>query len=134
MKKIPVVMLGLLACFQAPFTFAGAHVEHGGKNPNTGTACHPARIGRIKPPALTLVAPGADFSFMVFDAQSPKHIEVTAKKITVPVTMEDKGDMVVVHGKLPEALKDTAARIQVKVKGKTEKCNTEEGWLLKISP
>jgi hypothetical protein len=34
---------------------------------------------------------------------------------------------------LPEELKATAARLNVKVKGKTEKCNSEEGWLLKIT-
>jgi hypothetical protein len=39
----------------------------------------------------------------------------------------------VVHGKLPEALKATAARVNIKVKGKTAKCNSEAGWLLKIS-
>jgi hypothetical protein len=134
MKKIQLGVIGLLAVMNSSFVLAGAHVEHGGKNPNTGGACKEAKIGKIKPAALSEVAPGSDFSFMLFDANNPQHIEVTVKKIAVPVTIEDKGDMAIIHAKLPESLKNTPARINVKVKGKSAKCNTEEGWLLKITP
>jgi hypothetical protein len=133
MKKINLSVVGLLALMNSSLVLAGAHVEHGGKNPNNAGACKEARIGKVKPAALSEVAPGADFSFMLFDANNPNQIEVTVKKIVVPVTIESKGDMAVVHGKLPESLKATPVRINVKVKGKSSKCNVEEGWLLKIT-
>jgi hypothetical protein len=134
MKKIQLGVLGLLAMMNSSFALAGAHVEHGGKNPNKGGACKEAKIGKIKPAALSEIAPGSDFSFMLFDANNPQNIEVTVKKIAIPVTIEDKGEMAIIHAKMPESLRNTAARINVKVKGKTAKCDSETGWLFKITP
>ena len=133
MKILNLSTVGLLTYLVSTLALAGAHVEHGGKNPNNASTCKVARITRFKPPALSVVPSGSAFSFMVFDAHNPKNIVVTVKKQVVPLIIEDKGEMLVLQGKLPELLKNTAARIQVKVKGKTEKCNSEEGWLLKIS-
>lgn len=133
MKKLILVMVGLLAFLSTSVTFAGAHVEHGGKNPNSPSACKMARIGKLKPEPLSEVAPGSEFSFKVFDVHNPKLIEVTAKNIVIPTTIEHKTDFVVVHGKLPETLKGTAARVIAKVKGKLPKCDSEAGWLLKIT-
>lgn len=133
MKKLNLVVIGLLALINSSFVLAGVHVEHGGKNPNTPSACKMARIGKLKPEPLSEVAPGSEFSFKVFDVHNPKLIEVTAKNIVIPTIIEHKTDFVVVHGKLPETLKGTAARVIAKVKGKLPKCNTEEGWLLKIT-
>ena len=133
MKKLTTLMIGLLALMNSAFVLAGAHVEHGGKNPNTPSACKMARIGKLNPAPLSEVAPGAEFSFKVYDVHNPKMIEVTAKNILIPTTVEHKSDFVVIHGKLPETLKGTAARVIAKVKGKLPKCNSEEGWLLKIT-
>lgn len=134
MKQLNLLAIALLACMSSSAGFAGAmHGEHGGKNPNNSAICKEARIGKFIPAALSEVAPGSDFSFMLFDAHNPNHIEVTVKKIVVPFTFEKKGDVAIVHGKLPESLKGTAARILVKIKGKLPKCNTEEGWLVKIT-
>lgn len=133
MKKLNLVTLGLLALLNSCFAVAGVHSEHSGKNPNTPSTCKMARIGKLTPAPLSEVAPGSDFSFKVFDVHNPKLIEVSAKNIIIPATIEHKTDFVVVHGKLPEILKGTAARVIAKVKGKLPKCNTEEGWLLKIT-
>jgi hypothetical protein len=139
MKKLRLVLIGLLIGMNAIVALAeNPHSGHGGGgagsgSSNSGSACKAAGISRFKPGALATVAPGSEFSFMVFEAYDPKQIEVTVKKIAVPLTIEDKGELAIVHGKLPEGLKATAARIEVKVKGKTSKCNSEEGWLLKIT-
>lgn len=135
MKKITLFVIGLLACIGSAAAFAGqSHSEHRGNagKYNNEKNCKEAKIGKLKPAALSEVAPGTEFSFMVFNANNPKQIEVMVKNEVVPVTIEDKGEMVIVHGKLPEGLKATPARITAKVKGKTSKCNAEEGWLLKI--
>lgn len=132
MKKLNLLLSGLLA-INATFALAGAHVEHGGKNPNTPSACKEAKIGKLKPAALSEVAPGAEFSFMVFGVTTAHpQIEVSVKNAAIPISLEHKGDLIVVHGKLPETLKGVPARIIAKVKGKLPKCNSEEGWLLKI--
>ncbi len=137
MRKITLVLTLLLMAINSTAAFAGqSHAEHrgnGGKNNNAGVSvCKEARISKIKPVPLSEVAAGSAFSFMVFDAHNPKQVEVSVKNIPVPVTIDDKGEMAIVHGKLPEEIKATAARITVKVKGKTSKCNSEDGWLLKI--
>jgi hypothetical protein len=137
MRNINLIIVTALMAISSTAGFAGqSHSEHrgnGGKNNNTGaSACREARVGKIKPAALSEVAPGSEFSFMVFEANNPKQIDVTVKNIHVPITIDDKGEMAIVHGKLPEEIKATAARITVKVKGKTSKCNSEDGWLLKV--
>lgn len=132
MKSLNLLMIGLLTLINSSFALAGAHVEHGGKNPNTPSACKEAKIGKLNPAPLSEVAPGSEFSFKVYDVHNPKQIEVTAKNIIIPTTIEHKNDFIVVHGKLPENLKGTAARVIAKVKGKLPRCNREEGWLLKI--
>jgi hypothetical protein len=134
MKKLTLFIASLVLCIGSATVLAGAvHNEHAGRNPNTPNACKEAKVGKFNPPALAEVVPGSDFSFMLFDAHHANHVEVTVKKIVVPVTFEKKGELTVVHGKLPESLKGTAARIVVKIKGKLPKCNMEEGWLIKIS-
>ncbi len=135
MKRLSWAVLGLWGFFQAGSVLAGMdHSRHAGTGEkNDGTSCKAAKISKFKPVALSEVAPGADFSFMVFDAYNSKHIDVSVKKIAVPVKIEEKQAFTLVQGKLPDTLKNTTVRIVVKVKGKTAKCNVEDGWLLKIS-
>jgi hypothetical protein len=133
MKKLNWLIVGLLTLIPSSFALAGAHVEHGGKNPNTPSACKMARIGKLTPAPLSEVAAGSEFSFKVYEVHNPKLIEVTVKNSVIPITVEHKTDFVVVHGKLPQTVKGMAARVIAKVKGKLPKCNTEEGWLLKIT-
>ncbi len=141
MKKLHVLTTGLLLWTSASMVFAGGalHSEHKGKRHanhpgNSAMACKEMKIGQFKPAELSEVAPGSDFSFVLFDAQIPRFMEVTIKQVAVPVTFEKKGDWQVAHGKLPADLSNTAARITVKIKGKLPKCNMEDGWLIKITP
>ena len=77
------------------------------------------------------VAPGSEFSFWVKGIEDADLVEVTAKKIPVTLTVEEKAPFLAFKGNLPGSLKGTAARIQVKVHYK--KCPAEKGWLLKIT-
>ncbi len=135
MKFLTPITLGLCVLFTS--TSALAVMDHsmhkGSGEKNDGSGCKEAKISRFKPAALSEVAPGAAFSFMVFDAYNPKNIEVRIKKAVVPITTEIKEAFVLVHGTLPETVKAATVRISVKVKGKTAKCNAEDGWLLKVT-
>lgn len=133
MNVLKTMGIGLLVFFHTAL-FAADHSMHGGTGEKKdSSACKPAKIAKFIPAPLSEVAPGAAFSFIVFDAAYPKQIEVSVKKIAVPVTIEEKEAFILVRGQLPASLKSTPARISVKVKGKTAKCNTDEGWLLKIT-
>lgn len=70
----------------------------------------------------------------MFATFEPSKIEVSVKKVAVPVIIASKEAFDVVHGTLPNSLKAMPVRIQVKVIGKSKKCNAEGGWLLKIVP
>ena len=66
--------------------------------------------------------------------QKPEQIEVTIKSQVVALTIEPKGDFFRITGKLPPELRDTTARINIKVIAKNEKCNAQAGWLVTITP
>ncbi len=132
LEKVAVGLLVLLTSTNA-LAVMDHSMHKGSGEKNDGSGCKEAKISRFKPAALSEVAPGADFSFMVFEAHNPKNIEVSVKTTVVPITTEIKEAFVLVQGKLPETLKATTVRIRVKVKGKTPKCNAEDGWLLKIT-
>ncbi|MDD5578013.1 MAG: hypothetical protein PHY16_01875 [Methylobacter sp.] len=113
------------------------HSGHGGNSnrgeTNSGGACIKPQLAKFLPPHLATVAPEAEFSFLAFNIQKPEQITVTVKAIPVAVTAEYKEPFYVVKGKLPSSLKNTAARINVKVSAKTSHCELENGWLVKIS-
>ncbi len=118
-------------------SYAMDHSQHGGKpkthhDSSVGANCQKAKIDKIQPEPLAQVSPASAFSFMVFEAFNPKQIEVTVKNIPVLIHLENKNELLIVRGQLPESLIDTPARINVKIKGKATKCNLEEGWLIKI--
>lgn len=127
---LPIAALSLSVCHPGWAQSTG-HIGHGGSGGDEG--CVKAKISHFEPEHLATVKPGADFSLFVSGALSPNHIHVTAKQLPVTITTEDKETFLVVKGKLPEELRNTTARIQVKVMAKYRKCDTEDGWLLKIS-
>ncbi|MCF7971696.1 MAG: hypothetical protein K9L22_11105 [Methylococcaceae bacterium] len=116
----------------SPVFSAGGHDGHGsGGKGGSASACKTTVISHARPEHLATVAPQSEFSFWVTGITEPDLVEVTAKKIPVELTVEDKENFFLFTGKLPESLKGTAARIQVSVNFK--KCPAEKGWLLKIS-
>jgi hypothetical protein len=70
---------------------------------------------------------------LVFNIDKPEQVAVTVKNIPVEVTAEFKDPYYLFTGKMPASLVNTAARINVKVSAKSPHCETENGWLLKIT-
>lgn len=112
----------------------GGHGGHtGGSSGGEESACIRAKASRFKPEHLASVAPGSEFSFAASGSNGPGHIHVSIKQQPIEVTLEDKETFYWVKGKLPADLKNTVARISVKLKAKNSKCDYEDGWLLKIT-
>ncbi|MDO8846083.1 MAG: hypothetical protein Q7U98_10460 [Methylicorpusculum sp.] len=135
MKKAPFLIALCLVMTHEIATAQTDHSMHSGSG-GSGAACQKLKLQKNKliPPPLTVVPPGSEISFMAFGVDDPEHLEVTVKKIPVEITTEFKDTFYLVHGKLPPELKNTAARLNVKLRGKTEKCIFEDGWLVKIGP
>ena len=135
------VIKPLIACcvfFQLNSVYAqgsaGLHDGHGAGG-GGGSACQKLRINKQKlvPAHLAEVPPESEISFNAFGFDTPENLEVTVKKIPIPITTEFKDPFYVIHGKLPAELKNTHARINVKLKSPIIKCINEDGWLIKIS-
>jgi hypothetical protein len=112
------------------------HSGHGGGAAGSGgssTQCTKPHVSKFLPAHLATVVPGSDFSFVAFNIYKPEQVEVTVKKAPVEVTSEFKDPFYIFRGKLPAELRNTAARIDVKVRSKNPHCETENGWLVKIA-
>ncbi|MDD2759147.1 MAG: hypothetical protein PHH11_02515 [Methylomonas sp.] len=110
---------------------ATGHIGHGGGG--DGPACIKAKISKYMPENMAVAAPGSEFSFFASGSNGPGHIHVSIKQQPIAVTFEDKETFYIVKGKLPEDIKNTVVRISVLLKAKSSKCDTEGGWLLKVS-
>jgi hypothetical protein len=117
-------------------SFAVDHSMHGGGTGGGGGSsanCTKAHFSKFQPEHLATVAPESEFSFMAMGVQKPEQIEVTVKSQPVQISVENKESFMIVKGKLPADLKNTAARINIKATTKVEKCNGEGGWLVTIT-
>ena len=132
-KSILISALTSILCLISADTIAAGGHGGGGSSVNKSgkSACKTTVISQIKPPHLTSVSPQSEFSFWVKGIKDASLVEVTAKKIPVTLTVEDKEHFLLFKGKLPDSLVGTAARIHVEVHSK--KCPAEKGWLLKIT-
>jgi hypothetical protein len=99
----------------------------------SATTCVKPHVSKFFPANMASVAPGSVFSFVAFNLHDPKDISVTVKKIPVEVSAELKSPFYNVRGTLPESLKNTVARIHIKITGKSAHCETENGWLVRIT-
>jgi hypothetical protein len=134
MKKIHT----LAAMFAVTFVDANAAMDHsahrgGGKAETGGASCVRPQLSKMHPAHLATVAPGSDFSFVVSNIDDPKQVSVEVKKQPVDVVTEFKDPYYVVKGKIPDSIRNTAARVDVKIDSKVSSCRAAEGWLLKIS-
>lgn len=132
MRKINTFVT-LLALSFSNITWAQStgHIGHGGGG--DGPACVKAKVSRYSPEHLSTVAPGSEFSFFASGSNGPGHIHVSIKEHPIDITLEDKETFYIVRGKLPEDIKNTVVRISVSLKAKSSKCDTEGGWLLKVT-
>jgi hypothetical protein len=133
MKKI--ILLAALFAVSLPYANAASH--HGGHRGRAAstwdTNCLHPRLDKLQPAHLATVAPGSEFSFLIYNIEDPKHVTVEVKRQPVDVTFELKDSFYVVKGKIPANLSNTAARIDVKINAKASACRAAEGWLIKIS-
>lgn len=134
MKKMQL----LAAMFAVTLIDAHAIMDHsrhrgGGGSENSGANCVRPHLDKMQPAHLATVAPGADFSFVVFNIDNPNQVSVKVKQKPIEVETEFKDPFYVVKGKIPDSLRNTAARIDVKINSKFSSCRAEQGWLVKIS-
>ncbi len=110
-----------------------AHRGRGAKAETGGAACLRPQLSKMQPAHLATVAPGSEFSFVVSNLDDPDQVFVEVKRQPVEIQTEFKNPYYVIKGKIPESLRNTAARIDVKIDSKVASCRAEDGWLLKIS-
>lgn len=128
------LLIALWAC-QMHYGFAVEHpAGHGAQRTanNSGQSCPKVGVRSIKPEPLSEVSAGTTFSAMVFGANRAEDISVSIKDAILPVNIVHKGDFYALSGQLPADIHNSAARITIKIKGKSPHCNEETGWLLKI--
>ena len=111
------------------------HSGHGGGKGSGGSAgtCMKPRLSSFTPGHLAKVAPESKFSFKVMNIDNPDQISIKVKEITVEFDSEFKDPFYLVTAKLPASLRNTAARINIRVDAKYSHCEGEDGWLVLIS-
>jgi hypothetical protein len=115
------------------------HSQHGGGNSKSGVAstatnCEKPHLSKFLPAKLALVAPGSPISFRAVNVHDPmQQISVTVKNIPIEIKSEFKDPYFDIKANLPASLRNTVARINIKVSGKSPHCEAEDGWLVKIS-
>jgi len=113
------------------------HSQHKGSGKNKmsmgGAMCEKPIFSKFSTPNLAIVAPGSEISFRVSNIQNPEMVSVTIKNIPVELTSKYKEPFYDMKAKLPDSLRNTVARINIKVEGKMAHCDAEGGWLVKIS-
>ncbi|NOT12178.1 MAG: hypothetical protein HOP23_10160 [Methylococcaceae bacterium] len=136
-KQKLLAMFFIVNMLSVPVAFAAEHHSGhkmaGGGSGESASTCLKPHVSKFTPAHLAKVAPGSEFSFVAFNISNPEHITATVKKVPVELVAEFKDPFYVVKGKLPAFLKNTAARINVKVSGKTSHCELENGWLVNIT-
>lgn len=131
----------ILAVFFLLFSFniaqaAMDHSQHKGSKHKMSMGngmCTKPVLSNFSTENLAEVKPNSTFSFRIANVQSPDLVTVTVKNIPVELTSEYKEPFYDMHGKLPDSLHNTVARINISVSGKMSHCETEGGWLIKIS-
>lgn len=134
MKNLKLVTL-LFMTFNFTAAYAVDHSMHGGSKGGSSSAssCEKPVLAKFLPVNLAEVAPQSEFSFRVLNIHSPEQITVTVKNIPVAIAADFKDPFYTVTAKLPESLRNTVARINIKVDGKSAHCEAENGWLVKIT-
>lgn len=134
--RIIIISATLLTLPYVGVEAAMDHSQHRGssiKAETGGMGCVRPQLSNMQPAHLATTAPGSNFSFVVSNLQDPNHVSVQVKKQDVDIKTEFKDPFYIVRGKIPESLRNTAARIDVKIDSKVPSCRAADGWLVKIS-
>ena len=126
MKTLKFLMVFIFIALSAN-VFAG----YGSSSSSSKKSCKPPTIIQYTPAHLSVVSSNSDFSIEVSSLTVPKSIEVTIKDLPIEVVITESKKGYLISGKLPESLKDTFARVEIRAKG-TNRCKLSEGWLLNI--
>jgi hypothetical protein len=136
MNKLKLLVV-FFVTFNLNIANAVDHSAHGGASSGSGSGsastCEKPHLSNFLPVNLALVAPHSEFSFRVSNIQHPDQIVATVKNIPVEISAEFKDPFYAVTAKLPDSLRNTVARINIKVNSKSSHCEAENGWLVKIS-
>ncbi|MFA5982836.1 MAG: hypothetical protein WC782_02370 [Methylococcaceae bacterium] len=128
------VLFAWVICISDASAGASGHAGHeAGSGSGSAGSCVKVRLSKFQPERLATVVPGAEISFYAVNVQDPEQIQVTVKNIPIALSTEENDSFMLVKGKVPAELQDTAARINIKVKTKASRCDAEDGWLVKIS-
>ncbi|MFZ2449569.1 MAG: hypothetical protein WAW36_03520 [Methylovulum miyakonense] len=133
-RVIPIAFLALFS-FTASHA-AEHHSGHGGGvmgGGGGGGGCMKPKLAKFTPEHLATAAPESEISFVVLNIEHPSQISVRIKDIPVEILTEYKEPFYLVKTKLPASLRNTAARVNIKISAKSAHCEGEGGWLLKIS-
>jgi hypothetical protein len=133
LKFLSILLLAYTANIGLAEAGASGHAGHSSGGGGGAGSCFKPHLSKFMPPNLASVAPGSEFSFVITNIQKPEQMQATVKGQSVPLTWEDKEAFMLVKGKLPADLKNTVARISIKVVSPVGRCDAEGGWLLKIS-
>lgn len=133
-KLIPIA---LMATFSMTAAYATEHHSGHGGGPMGGgggsSGCMKPKMSKFTPEHLATVAPESEISFVVLNIESANQISVKIKDIPVEIHAEYKEPFFLVKTKLPASLRNTAARVNIKIDSKFSHCEGQDGWLLKIS-
>jgi hypothetical protein len=137
MKKS--MLMAVLALCSLSTAYAVDHSAHRG--PASGASgggatmgtCMKAKISNFSPDHLAKVIPESEVSFRVMNIEKPNQVSMTIKEIPVETSAEFKDPYFLVKAKLPASLRNTAARINVRIDAKAPHCEAEGGWLVLIS-
>lgn len=121
-----------LAGLGALMICGGAAWAYGGGSSSSAKACSKPKFSDFKPLNNALVGANSAFSFSASANTYPDTVKVNVKGRNVPVSIEPKATGFRISGKLPEALHDTYARINITAESSNH-CPGSGGWLLKIS-
>lgn len=102
-----------------------------GSSSSSKKACTKPRFTQFTPAPSTVVQPKSEFSLLASASTNPKTIKVNIKKLPVDVVIDKVNKGYSVKGTLPESLKGTFARVNIRATG-TNKCKVSDGWLLQI--
>ena len=127
MKILKFLMVFIFAAYSA--NVSAGYGSSGGSS--SKKSCKPPKLIQYAPAHLSVVSFNSDFSIEVSDLTNPKSIEVSVKDLPVDVTITETKKGYLLSGKLPESLKGTFARVEIRATG-TNKCKLSEGWLLNI--
>lgn len=133
-KLIPAAFLALFSLTAAHAT--EHHSGHGAGMAGMGgseAGCMKPKLAKFSPEHLATAAPGSEVSFVVLNIYHPNQVAITIKGIPVKADVEFKDPFYVVKTKLPDELRNTVARVNVKINAKSPHCEAEGGWLVKIS-